>query len=143
MATGRIALHVHVWWTARSLPFTVKRCSLDRLLAGTTPLPGRMPYRGVSAHEIIDAVRESTKRPWRMGGRRCLREGLLAFRFLRLAGHPAVLHFAIEPDSVAADSPSAHCWVTVAGVCVINPPSPTMKLLFSWDGEFKTAGVQV
>ena len=142
MATSRIALHAHLWWMARSLPFTVKRRSLRRLLAATTPLPGRMPYRGFSAGEIIDAVRETTKRPWRMGGRRCLREGLLAFRFLRLAGYPAVLHFAIEPDSVAADSLSAHCWVTVEGVCVINPPSPTMKLLFSWDGEFSTAGVR-
>jgi hypothetical protein len=76
-----------------------------------------------------------------MRARRCLREGLLGFRFLRLAGFYPVLHFGVEPESVAAEHLRAHCWITLADSCVLNPPSETMVRLFSWDGEVKLGAV--
>ena len=117
------------------LPVDAKRCTIEQLLAKARPRAGYEPYRGIDAEEILAAVRATTARPWRMRGRRCLREGLLGFRFLRLAGYTPVLHFGIEPGSVLADHLRAQCWITLAGSCVLNAPSETMIPLFSWDGE--------
>ena len=125
----------HLWIAARWLPVGAKRRSIEQLLARAMPPADYAPYRGLVAEEILAAVRATTARPRRMRGRRCLREGLLGFRFLRLAGFAPVLHFGIEPESVPADHLKAHCWITLAGSCVLNPPSETMVTLFSWDGE--------
>lgn len=56
-----------------------------------------------------------------MRGRRCLRTGLLLFHFLRLAGAPAVLTFGVYSEQKAGRE-QAHCWVSVAGRCVSDPP---------------------
>ncbi len=99
------------------------------------PPAAHRPYRGLDAEHILAAVRAATARPWRMRGRRCLRQGLLGFRFLRLAGFAPLLHFGVEPGSLAVDHLRAHCWITLAGLCVLNPPSDTMVTVFTWDGE--------
>jgi hypothetical protein len=108
---------------------------MEQLLKKSMPPTGYTPYRGIEAGEILSAVQAATARPWRMRGRRCLRQGLLGFRFLRLAGFAPLLHFGIEPGSIKFDSLHAHCWITLAGSCVLNPPSETMLTMFSWDGE--------
>jgi len=62
-----------------------------------------------------------------MRDRRCLREGLLAFRFLSMAGHTPVLRFGVERGSVAlGQSLSAHCWIDVENETILNPPLPDM-----------------
>jgi hypothetical protein len=126
---------LHLWIAARLLPVGAKRRTIEQLLAKARPRAGYVPYRGIDAEKILTAVRATTSRPWRMRGRRCLREGLLGFKFLRLAGFTPVLHFGIEPGSIPADHLRAHCWITLAGSCVLNAPSETMVPLFSWDGE--------
>jgi hypothetical protein len=125
----------HLWLAARWLPVNAKRSSIEQLLLRAVPPAGHTPYRGLDSERILDAVRSITARPWRMRGRRCLREGLLAFRFLRLAGFTPLLHFGVEPGSVNTDKVRAHCWITIAGSCVLNPPSETLLTIFSWDGE--------
>jgi hypothetical protein len=131
-------LRCHLWLAARLLPVRAKRRSIERLLVEATPPEGFAPYRGVAAQPIVDAVRATLARPWRMRGRRCLREGLVAFRFLRLAGHPAVLHFAVASRS-PADRLSAHCWVTLDGAAVLDGPRDDMVPLMRWDGEARFA----
>ncbi|WP_187970583.1 lasso peptide biosynthesis B2 protein [Aquibium microcysteis] len=127
-----------VWIAARLLPACVGSSELDRLLAMATPPPGASAYREFSAQAIVSAVKRAARRPWVMRDRRCLREGLLAFRYLSLAGHRPQLHFALEPGSLSDGRLSAHCWITVGGEVLMNPPTPTMMLLFVWDGARMT-----
>jgi hypothetical protein len=125
----------HLWLSARWLPVRAKRRSIEALLTNAVPPAGYEPYRGLDAQDVLAAVRATTARPWRMRGRRCLREGLLGFRFLRLAGFAPVLHFGAERGSASTDHLQAHCWITLEGRCVLNPPSEKMRTLFRWDGE--------
>lgn len=128
----------HLWVAARLLPLRAKRQSIETLLVEATPRAGFTPYRGIAPEPIIEAVRRTLANPWRMRGRRCLREGLIAFRFLRLAGHPAVLHFAVASPS-PADRMRAHCWVTLDGRCLLERPRDDMIPLLWWDGEARFA----
>lgn len=126
---------LHLWIAARWLPMVAKRRTLEQLLQKARPQPGHVPYQGLTADEVLDAVRAVTARPWRMRGRRCLREGLLGFRFLRLAGFTPVLCFGLNPASLNKSRLDAHCWLTLDGKCILNPPTDSMAPLFSWDGE--------
>ena len=131
---------LHLWFAARWLPVGAKRRSIDRLLQRAMPPPDHTPYRGLSPDQILSAVREATARPRRMRARRCLREGLLGFRFLRMAGFAPVLHFGLDPASAEKERLHAHCWLTLDDACVLNPPTDAMVVLFSWDGERKIDG---
>ena len=123
-----------VWIAARLLPVCVGSSELDRLLSMATPRPGRSAHTHLSPAAIAAAVKRAARRPWVMRNRRCLREGLLAFHYLRLAGHHPLLHFAVEPGSLSEAKLAAHCWVTVDDDVLMNPPTPTMMNLFAWDG---------
>ncbi len=92
-------------------------------------------YEGVPAEQIIDFVKQAARRPWFMRDRRCLREGLLAFRYLSLAGHRPELHFSIAPSSLTASRPRAHCRVVLDGKTVLNPCPEPMVDLFAYDGR--------
>jgi hypothetical protein len=94
-------------------------------------------YGDLPPGDILVAVKAAVARPWRMRGRRCLREGLLAFHYLSLAGHKPVLHFGIVPKSVLTARPRAHCWVDLNGCTVLNPPQEPMLELFSYDRRAK------
>jgi hypothetical protein len=133
-ASTRTLFPVHFWLVARVLPWIAKQGSLAGVLAIMTPSENRRPYLGVPASAIIETVVADGRRAWRMRGRRCLREGLLAFLFLRLAGYAPVIHFGIEPSSLGV-RPRGHCWVTLSEACVLNPPCPDILPLFSWDGQ--------
>jgi hypothetical protein len=130
-----VLFRMHLWSAARWLPVGAKRRTIEELLTNATPPKSEQPYRGLEADSILDSVRAVTSRPWRMRGRRCLREGLLGFRFLRLAGYSPQLHFGVEPGSVHLDHLRAHCWIVLDGQCVMNPPSATMLPIFFWDGD--------
>jgi Transglutaminase-like superfamily len=138
-AATRLRFRLHLWLAARWLPVPAKRRGIERLLAAATPAPGRTPYGGLAAGEIVAAVRRTLARPWRMRGRRCLRSALLTFRFLRLAGYPAVVHFAVAPGREGAGPMRAHAWVSLDGACLLDPPSPGMVALFAWDGMAQLA----
>lgn len=132
---GALPFRLHLWIAARLLPVAAKRGSLEFLLKGATPHKVAPAYASLSADEILDAIKATTAHPWRMRGRRCLREGLLAFRFLSLAGYRPVLHFGIAPETVSTDRPHAHCWVDLDGATVLNPPMRPMLNLFNYDGR--------
>lgn len=135
-----LRLRVALWAWARALPLFARGSRMDRLLAVATPAAGDTPYSGITADSIVAAVKRVTARPWRMRGTRCLREGVLAFRFLRLAGHDAVIAFGVERDSIANGAIRAHCWVTIEGRCVINPPYPGIIPIMTHDGVSRAAG---
>lgn len=129
-----VPLGPSLWVAARLLPVLAARRELGPLLAASTPPDGSTPYRGVGAGVIVRRVAALTARPWRMRGRRCLREGLLAFRYLRLAGLPAVLRFGVDKASLGEPRMKAHCWVTVGDAIVLNPPASGMVEILAHDG---------
>jgi hypothetical protein len=126
---------VNLWLAARLLTFFSKGRPLDEMLRRATPGPGTRAYAELPPAYIVAAVKASVARPWRMRGRRCLREGLLAFYYLRLAGHKPVLHFGLVPRTISTPRPRAHCWISLNGQTVLNPPQEPMLDLFSYDGD--------
>lgn len=124
-----------LWISARLMPVFAKSAPIGALLRMATPAGQTAAYTVLSSDEIVASVKRVTRRPWRMRGRRCLREGLLAFRYLSLAGHRPLLHFAVEKETLRTDRPKAHCWISVNDEVAMNPPSPTMLELFAYDGS--------
>lgn len=132
-----VPFRVNLWIAARLLPLYAKRGSLGDLLALATPTPGTLDEAGdVSA--IVAAVKETTARPWRMRGRRCLREGLLAFHYLSRSGKAPLLHFGVDRSSLRGERTKAHCWVSVGGETVLNAPKNQLHELFVYDGRQST-----
>ena len=110
---------VDLWLAARSLPWRVAGKSFEDILALASP-KGRVDYSGLPAEYISRRVRKSVRRPWLMRDRRCLREGLLGFEFLRRSGYSPELHFAVDPASVSKERIAAHCWVCLDGKPVVG-----------------------
>jgi len=81
---------------------------------------GDVDYAGLPVEYISRRVRKAVRHPWLMRDRRCLREGLLGFEFLRRSGYSPELHFAVDPASVTSDRISAHCWVCLDGKPVVG-----------------------
>jgi hypothetical protein len=130
-----LPFQANLWLSARLLPTVARRNDLEPLLSMATPAAGERAYGELDATTIVGSVKAVVARPWRMRGRRCLREGLLAFHFLSLAGHAPLLHFGVIPKSLKSDRPSAHCWVSVGGEIILNAPAQPMHELFVYDGR--------
>jgi hypothetical protein len=75
-----------------------------------------------------------------MRNRRCLRQGLLAYRYLRLAGFRPALHFGVDRRSLADPDIKAHCWLVLDGEAILNPPDPSMVTVLVYDGPQSLAG---
>ena len=133
-----LRFRLHLWFAARLLPVWIGFRGLERILQDATPARPATPYLGLSSEDVVGAVRSTVARSWLMRDRRCLRRTLLAFRFLRLAGYEAVIHFAVSPPG---NSPRlrAHCWVTLDGVCLLDQPAKDMVALAGWDGALRAA----
>jgi hypothetical protein len=134
---ARFNVSLRAW--ALLLPLLAVRRGLDVLLSITRTGSGA-PYKGIAPSYIVRRVKRATRRPWLMRDRPCLREGLLAMRFLRLAGYRPVLHFAIDRTSTTRSVLSAHCWVTLDGEVLLNPATTTMVEILSYrDGRLVPA----
>jgi hypothetical protein len=129
-----------LWIAARLMPLWAKRGALDDILRRATPAAGESAYRELPPGEIVGAVKAVVRRPWRMRGRRCLREGLLAFRYLTLAGYRPVLHFGLVAGTITTPRPRAHCWIVLDGKTILNPAQEPMIELFAYDGRAVPAG---
>jgi hypothetical protein len=123
-----------LWLWAKYLPLAIRGQELMPLLERVKP-PGRQPYSGIAAAEILKRVKLACRKPWLMRDRRCLREGLLAFRFLSMAGYHPVLRFGVERTSLGQSSLSAHCWIDLDGTVALNPPTPGMVEILAWRGD--------
>jgi hypothetical protein len=77
-------------------------------------------------------VRWAVRGPILMRDRRCLRSGLLGYAALKEAGYTPELLFSVDRKSVATERLSAHCWVCVDGVPVINQPLPDHVVVFNY-----------
>lgn len=120
-----------IWWHARMLPLIVRRRDLQSVLryaqVGADPA-----FAGLPAEAVASWVVAATRGPWLMRDRRCLRQGLLGMRFLRLAGYEPELHFGIARVSLAAPAVEAHCWVVLEGRPVLNDILDGMEPVHVW-----------
>jgi hypothetical protein len=124
-----------LWAWARVLPLVAWNRSLGSLMA-LTHTGSRVPYAGLTPEYIVRRVRRATRRPRLMRDRPCLRQGVLAMRFLRLAGYNPDLHFAVDRKSVGHSVLAAHCWVALDGKVILNPATPTMVEILAYkDGR--------
>lgn len=115
----RRLFRLELWTTARLLPLLV----VGRDLAGAMRLAdggGWIRYTDFDPEFISRAVMRVTRRPWLMRERRCFRQGILGYRFLKKAGYRPELHFGIEENSIERDKIGAHCWVVVDGRSLVN-----------------------
>jgi hypothetical protein len=128
-------LRWHVWLVATAAPVLVRMFSLRRLLGLLTPASGLRPYAHVPPERISEMVRRRLERPRNMRRRACLREGLVLFHFLRLAGLPAELHVGIYPPSSDPRRLHGHCWVTVGGQCFSSPPGSPAAEMAEFGGQ--------
>lgn len=114
-------LRLRLWWSARLLALRLSPdLALENLLALAEPEPADRYFAGMPAATIVRAVRRTLRHPILMRDRRCLREGLLAYRYLAGAGYRPRLHFGIDPEIVRNQRTLAHCWVTLDGKIVIG-----------------------
>ena len=120
-----LRFRIDLWCWARVLPLIAYRRELQSLLALTAPA-ARTPYRGLAAAQVAKRVKRASRKPWFMRDRQCLREGVLAYRFLRLAGYEPELHFGVDRQSLTKSQLSAHCWLVLDKVTLLNPPDPHM-----------------
>jgi hypothetical protein len=124
-ATTYLRFRISLWVWARIVPVLAWRSDLVTLLNRVSP-PSGTPYSGLAADLIAYRTKRATRRPRVMADRPCLREGILADRFLRLAGYQPELRFGISRQSVAQDKLAAHCWVVLHGKIILNPPATDM-----------------
>jgi len=115
----RIALGWDIWLDARKLPYQIGDTDLSVALAWADVAPDPR-WNGVSADFIVRRVRRSVKHPILMRHRRCMRGGLLGFKYLRKAGFDPVLKFALVEKSLATEKLDAHCWVCLNDTPVIS-----------------------
>jgi hypothetical protein len=123
-----IALKVEIWIAARLLPFTIGSTDFSQMLQNVdAPVSER--YKFIAPEIIALVTKAATRHPWLMRNRRCLREGLIGYRFMRKAGYQPELHFGIEDKSLKHDRINAHCWVVLNGKPIVNDTLPDMTTI--------------
>jgi hypothetical protein len=136
-AIMRMRFLASLWLRARVLPLRIGQRPLEKVLE-LANYSGPDIYRGLSADYICHRVRRSTRRPWFMRDRRCLREGVLGFYYLRAAGFKPELRFAIDPKSVGQSQIMAHCWVCLDDTAILSEKGQFMVDLFVYPSASKS-----
>lgn len=116
-------LRAHIWLVATMFPLLERMLSLRKLLWLAERPADWTPYRGVPAENLIALIDYRLRNPRLMRRRRCLRQGMVLFHFLRLAGVPAIMHFGVLGPATSGQRLHAHCWVNIAGRDVYPPLS--------------------
>jgi transglutaminase superfamily protein len=132
MADGpllRALFRGHLWVSARLMPVLIGQRDFESVLKWA-PLISPTPYRGLPSSYIVASVNRTVRHPWLMRDRRCLREGLLAHRFLRLASFDPDLRFGVDPKSIHEPRMTAHCWVCLDGRPVVSDSLPGMVEIY-------------
>lgn len=128
-ALRRWLLPRHIWLLAALVPLLVKILPFKHLLHLLTPSARRTPYRGVRPEQVAELVAKRLANPYHMSHRRCLRESLVVFHFLRLAGWPAVLNIGVYPPGTSPKGTKAHGWVSLDGQVLTSPPEGPVALV--------------
>lgn len=125
----RALFRLHLWLSARLMPVLIGQRDFETVLKWA-PLQAPTPYRGLPSAYIVASVNRTVRHPWLMRDRRCLREGLLGFRFLRMAGFDPDLRFGVDAKSMQEPRLSAHCWVCLDDEPVVSDSLPGMVEIY-------------
>lgn len=115
----RFIFNIELWLTARLLPLLVGKKSLEQALA-LTEASASPRYSWLTPQYLEKRIKRTVRGPFFMRNRRCLRIGILGFRFLRKAGYAPALHFGLAPDSLSSKRIESHCWVCLNAQPVIG-----------------------
>ncbi|MCL4766616.1 MAG: lasso peptide biosynthesis B2 protein [Hyphomicrobiaceae bacterium] len=138
LVVRKLRFRLALWCWARLVPALAWKRNLNSLLALAADPGSASPYRGLAPDYTARRVKRAVRRPWLMRDRPCLREGVLAMRFLRLAGYRPELHFAVDRTSVVREVLSAHCWVVLDGRPLLNAPTASMVEVLVYSGDRMT-----
>ena len=125
----RFGFWLRLWTRAKILPWQLHQRSFEAVLELAQP-PNQHSFAGLSADYIAAAVVRVTRRPWLMRENRCLRQGVLGFRFLSAAGFAPKLLFGIDASSMQSDRLAAHCWVSLNGQSLVSEQLPGLSVLY-------------
>ena len=134
---NNIYLLISVRFWALLLPLMARTDNLDVLLKRCAPAGGTY-FMGISAPKIARQIRKAVRKPYLMRDRPCLREGLLLFRFLTIAGYRVTLHFGVDRTSIDKKTMSAHCWVVLKDQTYL-PPDNTIVEIARYSANNKNA----
>lgn len=126
----RMRFRIALWCEAKLLPFQVPPSRPLSWIGSFANRSSGLGYPGLQPDYIVKHVLKVTRRPYIMRDRRCLRQGLLAYRFLRAAGYEIELHFGIDQAHRQGQDPRAHCWIVHDGRVLLNPPPTDMPVIF-------------
>jgi hypothetical protein len=118
----RARFRIALWCEAKSMPFRVRSNRPLSWVLRFASGSGRARYQGLQAEYVLKHILGATRRPYLMRDRRCLRQGLLAYRFLRAAGHDVELHFGVDQTRLQRVDMRAHCWIVQNGRAILNEP---------------------
>lgn len=128
-AAGRHRLpRAEIWLQARLLPLLITNWDFKSALRYSHAKPC-LRFSNLSVEQIADWIVQATRHPIFMRDRRCLRQGLLGARFMRMAGHEPELHFGIDSCSLKKSRLNAHCWVVINGSEVLNTALDDMVVI--------------
>ncbi len=114
----RVHLQIYLVW----ILLLDKVAPIHRMARMATPPLWWRPYRSLSIEQILQAVQKSLRNPKYMKRRFCMRFGLTLYHFLRLSGREAVVHFSLASPTLDPDRLHGHCWVSLHGQPVADPP---------------------
>ena len=137
MTLTELRFRIDLWAAARTLPFRIHGRTLSEIL-NISRAPRPDAYTGLSRDYIVNAVVRIVRRPLWMRDRRCLREGLLAFKYLEAAGFKPKIYFGVDRNAPHRPDVTAHCWVVCSEEVVLNPPAADMVPILVWTGAGQT-----
>ncbi|MCK4601295.1 MAG: lasso peptide biosynthesis B2 protein [Phycisphaerae bacterium] len=124
-------LQAHVYLVASLIPLLVNLFPLKKVLRLLTPSRRFQPYRDAGSEEIAAIIRRRLRDPANMRRRSCLREGLMMFHFLCLAGKPTKLQIGVYAPRADQKRTRAHCWVMLNGECISSPPREPVAVVLT------------
>jgi hypothetical protein len=135
--TVRRLFKLHVALFVLAVPLLARLLPLRWQLRVLTPPRRWAPYRGLSAEEIKSVVLRRLEKPRLMRRRICQRRGLTLFHFLSLSGIGSELRFGVYAQRPHQRPTLAHCWVTVDGETLADPPLEPFALVLVYPPPLK------
>jgi len=124
-----LCLKTDIWLTARFVPAWIGWRDLAGILRVADARKSKL-YAEIDAETIARLALAATCKHWIMRNRRCLRQGIVGYRFLTKAGFYPELHFGVGATSTATAKTPAHCWVVLNGKPIINDNLEGMATMY-------------
>lgn len=119
-----------IWSATITLPFWLYKKDFEATLK-YFDVKNDVKFSNIDQVLICKCVGLTTRKPWLMRDRRCLRQSLLAMKFLRKANLAPTINFGVDINSMSSPSLSAHCWVEINNHPVMNDIMEDMIVVYS------------